>query len=171
MMAQQVQKPALRPFLPADAPVLAEIFQASIEELTGEDYSEAQQAAWASRADDVEEFGARLAADLTLVATIGGSVVGFASLKGADHIDLLYVHPAAVGQGVGALLMEALEKLAGARGATRLTADVSDTARDFFEKRGFTAQRRNTIALGGEWIGNTTMEKRLGPGEGTRRPS
>jgi putative acetyltransferase len=171
MMAQQVQKPALRPFLPADTPVLAEIFQASIEELTGEDYSEAQQAAWASRADDVEEFGARLAADLTLVATIGGSVVGFASLKGVDHIDLLYVHPAAVRQGVGALLMEALEKLAGARGAKRLTADVSDTARDFFEKRGFTAQRRNTIALGGEWIGNTTMEKRLGPSEETRRPS
>src|SRR5215217_3898746 len=101
MMAQQVQKPALRPLLPADAPVLAEIYQASIEELTGEDYTEAQQAAWASLADDVAEFGARLAENLTLVATIGGSVVGFASLKGADHIDLLYVHPAAVGQGVG----------------------------------------------------------------------
>src|ERR671917_2596053 len=100
MMAQQLQKPALRPFLPADAPVLAEIYQASVEELTGEDYSEAQQAAWASLADDVEAFGARLAEGLTLVATIGGSVVGFGSLKGADHIDLLYVHPAAIGQGV-----------------------------------------------------------------------
>ena len=40
---------ALRPYLPRDAPALAEIFQASVEELTGEDYSEAQQAAWASR--------------------------------------------------------------------------------------------------------------------------
>ena len=67
MMARQVQTPALRPFLPADAPVLAEIFQASIEELTGEDYSEAQQAAWASLADDVEEFGARLAENLISV--------------------------------------------------------------------------------------------------------
>ena len=165
MIAQQVQKPALRPFLPADAPVLAEIFQASVEELTGEDYSEAQQAAWASLADDVEEFGARLAEGLTLVATIGGSTVGFGSLKGSDHIDLLYVQPAAAGQGVGTLLVEALEKLAGARGAKRLTADVSDTARGFFETRGYEAQRRNTLSIGDEWLGNTTMEKRLAPAE------
>jgi putative acetyltransferase len=164
MMARALQQPALRPFLPADAPVLAEIYQASVEELTGEDYSPAQQAAWASLADD-EAFGGRLAENLTLVATIGGSIVGFASLKGADHIDLLYVHPAAAGQGVGALLVEALEKLAGARGAGRLTADVSDTALDFFAKRGFEAQRRGTVVVGDEWLGNTSMEKRLAPTE------
>ncbi len=171
MMAQSLQKPALRPFLPADVPVLAEIFQASIEELTGEDYSEAQQAAWASLADDVEAFGERLAEGLTLVATIGGSTVGFASLKGSDQVDLLYVHPAAAGQGVGTLLADALEKLAGARGAKRLTADVSDTARGFFEKRGYEAQRRNTLSVGDEWLGNTTMEKRLAPAEARRLPS
>ena len=34
MTRDALPKPALRPFLPADAPVLAEIFQASIEELT-----------------------------------------------------------------------------------------------------------------------------------------
>ena len=171
MMTQSLQQPALRPFLPTDAPVLAEIFQASIEELTGEDYSEAQQAAWASLADDVAGFGERLAQNLTLVATIGGSVVGFTSLKGADHIDLLYVHPAAAGQAVGRLLAEALEKLAGARGAKRLTAEVSDTARDFFEKRGFEAQRRNTVSVGDEWLGNTTMEKRLTPATPRGLPS
>jgi putative acetyltransferase len=165
MMAHQLQTPALRPFLPADAPVLAEIYRASIEELTAEDYSEAQQAAWASVADDGEAFGERLAAGLTLVATIGQSIIGFAALKGADHLDLLYVHPAAVGQGVGTLLADALERLAGGRGAKRLTADVSDTARDFFEKRGFAPQRRNTVLVGDEWLGNTTMEKRLGPAD------
>src|SRR3712207_1941240 len=161
MMAQPLQQPALRPFLSADAPVLAEIFQASIVELTGEDYSEAQQAAWASLADDVEAFGRRLTESLTLVATIGGSTVGFASLKGNDHVDLLYVHPAAAGQGVGTLLADALEKLAGARGAKRLTVEASDTARPFFENRGFEAERRNTVSLGDEWLGNTTLAKYL----------
>ena len=171
MMAHQLQTPALRPFLPADAPVLAEIYRASIEELTGEDYSEAQQAAWASLADDIEAFGRRIAESLTLVATIGGSTVGFASLKGADHVDLLYVHPAAAGQGVGTLLAEALEKLAGGRGAKRLTADVSDTAREFFEKRGFEAQQRNTVLVGDEWLGNTTMAKPLAPAEARKLSS
>lgn len=168
-MARSLPKPALRPFLRADAPVLVEIFQASIEELTGDDYSEAQQSAWASAADDEEAFGARLAQHLTLVATMDGSPVGFASLKGNDHIEMLYVHPAVAGQGVGALLYEALEKLAGARGAKRLTADVSDTAEEFFRRRGFQPQRRNTVPLGGEWLANTTMEKTLAVEEGRSR--
>ena len=52
--------------------MLAAIFVASIEELTGDDYSEAQQLAWAGTADDEERFGARLASELTLVATLQG---------------------------------------------------------------------------------------------------
>jgi putative acetyltransferase len=108
-MGQALPKPALRPFLAADTPVLAAIFAAAIEELTGDDYSEAQQQAWASAADDEEQFGKRLGSELTLIATQQNSPVGFASLKGADHIDMLYVHPSAVGQGVASMLCEALE--------------------------------------------------------------
>ena len=73
MMAQAHPKLAMRPYLPPDAPLAAEIFRASIEELTGDDYSATQQEAWASMADDVEEFGARLAGNLTLLGTIDGS--------------------------------------------------------------------------------------------------
>ena len=68
--------PALRPFLPADTPILAAIFVASIEGLTGDDYGEAQQEAWAAAVDDEVEFGKRLASGLTLVATLDGSPVG-----------------------------------------------------------------------------------------------
>jgi putative acetyltransferase len=152
---------ALRPFLPEDAPMLAEIFRAAIAELTGDDYSEAQQEAWASAADDVDEFGKDLAGQLTLIATLEGSPVGFASLEGKDKIRMLYVHPAAAGQGVGAMLADALEKLAGSRGVPRLSVDASDSARGFFEKRGYVAQQRNSIALGGEWLANTTLRKQL----------
>jgi putative acetyltransferase len=59
------------------------------------------------------------------------------------------------------MLVGALEKLAAARGASRLKADVSDTAQDFFTRRGFEAQQRNTVRRGGEWLTNTTMEKKL----------
>lgn len=159
-MGQSLPKPGLRPFLPADVPLLAEIFRASIEELTGEDYSEAQQEAWASRADD-ETFARRLSESLTLVATMEGSPLGFASLKDNAHLDFFFVHPAVAGQGVGTMLYDAIEKLATARGAQRLTADVSDTAMPFFQKRGFQAQRRNTVTIGDEWLANTTMDKVL----------
>jgi putative acetyltransferase len=160
-MGQALPKPALRPFLAADTPVLAAIFAASIEGLTGDDYNEAQQQAWASAADDEEQFGKRLAGQLTLVATLQSSPVGFASLKGADHIDMLYVHPSAVGQGVGSMLCEALEKLAGGRGAKSLTVNASDNAQEFFLKRGYVGKQRNTVTVNGEWLANTTMQKTL----------
>jgi putative acetyltransferase len=151
----------MRPMLPTDVPLLAEIFRAAIEELAADDYSETQQEAWAATADDVEAFGAKLAHELTLVATYGGAAVGFASLADNKRIDMLYVHPAAAGQGAGAMLCSALEKLAGARGAKDITVDASDAARGFFEKRGYSAQSRNTVSLGGEWLANTTMTKLL----------
>src|SRR5712672_2470370 len=160
-MGQALPKPALRPFLAADTPVLAAIFVAAIEELTGDDYSEAQQQAWASAADDEEQFGKRLGGELTLVATLQNSPIGFASLKGADHIDMLYVHPSVAGQGVGAMLCDALEKLAGARGTKSVTVDASDNASDFFKKRGYVARQRNTVTVNGEWLANTTMQKAL----------
>jgi len=161
MMARAHPQFALRPFLVEDTPLLAEIFRASIEELTADDYSEGARQAWASAAHDEEAFAKRLSEQLTLIATMNGSPLGFASLANNETIDLIYVHPAVAGQGVGTLLVDALEKLATARGAKRLTADVSDTAQDFFKKRGFTAQQRNTVLRGGEWLANTTMDKAL----------
>ncbi len=53
-MGQALPKPGLRPYLPADVPMLAAIFVAAIEGLTGDDYSEAQQEAWAATAEDEE---------------------------------------------------------------------------------------------------------------------
>ena len=165
MMARAHPKLAMRPFLPADTPLLAEIFRASIEELTGDDYSEAQQEAWVAAADDEQAFGARLAKGLTLLGTMDGSPVGFASLVDNERLDMLYVHPAAAGHGVGSMLVDALEKLAAGRGASRLRAEVSDSAQDFFKRRGFVPQQRNTVPLGDEWLANTTMEKPLAANE------
>jgi putative acetyltransferase len=164
MMAQAMPQPALRPFLASDTPVVAAIFVAAIQELTSDDYSEAQQEAWAAVADDEVEFGRKLAGELTLIATLQNSPVGFAALKGADHIDMLYVHPNVAGQGVGTSLCDALEKLATARGTKGLSVDASDNAVDFFRKRGYVAKQRNSVTVNGEWLANTTMHKTLSNG-------
>ena len=154
-------KASLRPYLPSDAPLLALIFQESIEVLAEDDYDPDQRAAWASIADDGPAFAKRLAGGLTIVALADGSPVGFASLAGADKLDLLYVHPDYAGNGLGAMLADALEKLAGARGATQLTSDASDNAVPFFQKRGYVPQSRNSLMIGDEWLANTTMRKAL----------
>lgn len=159
----------LRPYLPADASTLAALFIASVEQVASEDYDIDQVAAWTSKADDEAAFAARLADQLTLVATIEGETAGFGSLRGTDHIDMLYVHPDALGQGVATTLLNALEKLGAARGARMMTVEASDTAEPLFTARGYRAQQRNSIEVEGVWLANTTMTKPLaandsGPG-------
>jgi putative acetyltransferase len=154
---------SLRPYLAADAERCAEIFRASVEELASEDYSPNQCAAWAARADELAGFAKRLAGALTLVAMVEGQPAGFASLKGADALDMVYVDPPYARRGVGTALLDALVKLATARGAKIVTSDVSDTARPLFERLGFRAQRLNLVQLDQEWLANTTMTRNVAP--------
>ena len=148
--------------LPTDVPLLAEIFRASIEELTADDYSEAQQEAWASAADDEEEFGARLAGELTLVATFAGAAIGFASL--ADNTRHRHALRAS-GRGRAGRRRHAVRRAGKTRRRPRRQGArpsmPATRARGFFEKRGFVAKTRNTVSLAGEWLANTTMVKPL----------
>jgi putative acetyltransferase len=164
MSASRTPPASLRPYLPTDAALCAAIFRAAIEELTVDDYSEGQREAWALWGDDVAGFGGRLAGALTLVAIVEGGPIGFASLKD-DVVDMLFVAPAVARRGVGAMLLDALIKLATARGVKKLSSEVSDTARPTFEKQGFIAERRNIVRKGDEWLANTTMIKTLAAGD------
>ena len=154
-------KPSLRPMLPEDGPALAAIFGASVDELTAEDYDEDQRVAWMATAEDEAAFTRRLGGMLTLVAIVDGAPAGFASLKDNRHFDMLFVDPALVKRGVGAMLADAVEKLARGRGAATLTVDASDTARPFFERRGYRAVSRQSVPVGGEWLANTRLELKV----------
>jgi putative acetyltransferase len=151
----------LRPYLPADRETLAILMQASIEELAVDDYTPDQRDAWAAFAES-EVFAKRLATGLTLLALDDDQdIVGFAVLLDNRGIAHVHVHPDLIGNGIGRLLMEALTKLAGARGAEALMADVMDNARGFFAKLGFVEKARATVPFGDEWLGATTMERVL----------
>ena len=153
---------SLRPYVPADAKRCAEIFRSAIDELAVDDYNAEQREAWASRADDEAAFGKSLAGMLTLIAVIDGEEAGFASLKGADVIHMLFVAPEFARQGAATTLIDALAKLAAARGARRLAVEASEVAKPLFEKLGFAAEKRNVVDIRGEWLANTTMTKSLG---------
>ncbi|HRJ70111.1 MAG TPA: GNAT family N-acetyltransferase [Beijerinckiaceae bacterium] len=154
-------RPVLRPFLPDDAEACDDLRVAAIFELAEDDYSEDQRAAWAAMSD-AAALAARLAAGLTLVvASEDEGIVGFGTLKDNSHIEFLFTRPDFARRGVATLVMDALEKLAAARGAKKLTTDASDTGQPFFAARGYVAVRRNTVSVDGEWLANTTMEKTL----------
>ena len=93
---------SLRPYLASRREErCAEIFRSSIEELAAEDYR--RRAARGLGGARRRRTGFRRAARraLTLLAVIDGAVAGFASLKGADEIDMLFVDPEFARQGAG----------------------------------------------------------------------
>jgi putative acetyltransferase len=152
---------AVRPFLPGDTAALCELFAQSIDELCTEDYDDDQRLAWISRAADAKAFGAKLGAMTTLVIKVASDYGGFAALKDNTVLDMLYVNPHYAGEGIGAALAEAMEKLAAARGAKTITVDSSETAVMFFEARGYVASSRNLVPIDDQWLTNTTLVKPL----------
>ena len=82
MSVSAFPKPSLRPYLATDFPLLSEIRFAAIEELTVDDYDEAQRRAWAAAVDDDAAFAQSLEKGLTIVALIGGGPVGFICTSG-----------------------------------------------------------------------------------------
>lgn len=160
-MGMNNQPPNLRPFLPQDVKALRELFRASVEGLAAEDYDEEQREAWISQIDDEAAFSARLGQNLTILALQQAKIIGFASFKNNQFLDMLYVHPDFSGQGVGGYLLEAIEKLGAHRGVKKITLESSDTAKDFFIARGYSPQSRITHLRAGQWLGVTTMTKEL----------
>lgn len=151
----------IRPFMLADTMALRDLYAQSIEELTADDYTEDQRLAWIAKAEDAEAFADRLEATLTLLVQVDGEYLGFASLKDNTVLDMLYVHPYAAGTGVGTALVDALERLAKARGSKEIVVDASDTAQPFFADRGYMPGQRNLLPIEDQWLSNTTMRKPL----------
>jgi len=74
-------------------------------------------------------------------------------------------------QGVATTLWRCLEKLAAARGATKLTVDASDTAHPFFLSAAMSISSAVPSRAGGEWLARTLMQKALVESlEKVRRP-
>ena len=157
----------LRPFLPADTFALRELFAASVEELTQEDYDEDQRAAWVACAEDADAFRERLERATTLVVELDGEPAGFASLKDNTILDMLYVHPYHAGEGIGTALCDAIETIARGRGARQISVDALETAVGFFEDRDYVQTQRNSVERYGEWLATTTMVKKLQDAAGT----
>jgi len=160
MSAGAFPNPSLRSYKSADLESLAEIRFAAIEELTIDD-DEGQRQAWALMADDDEAFAHTLEKGLTLIAEVGGEPVGFVTLREGGAIDQLYAHPAVARTGVTTALCEAIERQAAAHGMFTVVANVSDTAKPLFDARGYRPERRQTIEIEGQWLGNTHMRKVL----------
>ncbi len=95
------------------------------------------------------------------VATVDGAPAGFSDVNSAGYIDMLFVTPQFQRRGVARQLIRHVETHARSVQVTELTADVSITARPFFERHGFTVEAEQHPVRGGVPLTNYTMKKKL----------
>lgn len=153
----------LRPYHPADAGQLAELYFDSVRQLGARRYTPAQVVAWAPAPVDPSVVHAR-ASDgrLTLVAVDPeGRVLGYGDLEADGHIDHLYCRPEAAGCGVASALLDALVASPAAIHAGRIYVEASELVRGLFERRGFTTRHRRDLVVRGVPIHNYAMDRVL----------
>lgn len=146
----------LRPYRPADCPVLARLFYDTVHTVNARDYSPEALDAWADGQVDLSAWNERFLAHTSLVAEEGGEIVGFADMDEHGYLDRLYVHRDFQRRGVATALCDALEARVS---APRYTTHASITARPFFEARGYRVIRAQQVERSGILLTNFCMEK------------
>jgi putative acetyltransferase len=153
----------VRPYRAQDHEATLTCFVEAVRTTAAAHYNAQQRAAWAPDAIDGVEWAGRRAAARTLVAEIGGSVVGFTDLDAAGYIDMLFVHPEAGRRGVGTALLGEVLRLAAGEKLSRLSANVSMTARPVFERAQFRVVADQRVTRNGATFTNYRMVLPLGP--------
>ncbi|WP_309129629.1 GNAT family N-acetyltransferase [Microbacterium sp.] len=152
----------IRDYRAGDAAATLRVFIEAITVTASADYSPEQITAWARPEQrHLDDWDRSMSARSGFVALVRGVVAGFSDVSGDGHVDMMFVSPASSGRGVGRALMREIEARARRAGTPRLWADVSITARGFFEHAGFSVQVVQHPVIGGVRMTNFRMVKTL----------
>ena len=143
----------IRRYRDEDLPLVAQLFYNTVHSVNAADYTEQQLYAWAPDERYLLEKRAALLRQNTFVAEDDGEVVGFASADG-ECLDMLFVRHDRLREGIASALCDMCEK-----GSRSVTTFASVTARRFFEKRGYTVVKEQTVTRRGTLLKNYEMRK------------
>ncbi|MEM7236328.1 MAG: GNAT family N-acetyltransferase [Pseudomonadota bacterium] len=158
---QSIGNVVIRPYCDRDAEGVARVFFDAVHTGTRDHYGPEQRTAWAGDRPDPDGWRGRLQDLTVVVADCDGRIVGVMTLGRDGLLDHAFVHPDAVGQGVGRALHRWIKAEAARQGQTCLHAQISLAARAFFERRGWSVIREQRIELQGVSLTNFVMEMRL----------
>jgi putative acetyltransferase len=151
---------AIRAFRLDDIPALFDLFHGTVHRVNSRDYTPEQLRAWSPGELDAARW-ATLADRYTIVAECEGRVAGFADLESNGHIDRFFTHADFQGRGVGSAMMAAILFEAGRLDVPQLFAEVSITARPFFERHRFVVLAEQQVVVREVALTNYRMERRL----------
>jgi len=149
-----------RDYRPEDVQALANIFYNTIHRINIQHYTEEQVDVWAPTTSlETEGWAKKFPRTKPIIATVGDEIVGFAEFEPNGHIDCFYCHHEWIGKGVGSALMKEILARAKNNHVHLIFAEVSITAKPFFEKWGFRIITQQTIIRNGVELTNFKMER------------
>lgn len=161
-MSSILKNPSVRPYRETDAAATLAIFIDAITITAAVDYSPEQVQAWARPEDrDAVSWHLSMSDRSSFVATVDDEVAGFSDVDEHGYIHMLFVAPRHQRMGVARALLAEAERRARAHGEGTLTADVSITARPFFERSGFVVEREQHPVRQGIRLVNFRMSRSL----------
>lgn len=153
---------AIRPYTLADAADTIAIFLGAVTETAAADYPPEQIQAWARpETRELSMWNAAMLQRKSIVATLDGKPVGFSDISPHGYIDMMFVAPRYQRLGVARSLLAYIEAQARTERLTELAANVSITARPFFERYGFVVEAEQHPVINGVQLTNYAMAKVL----------
>lgn len=152
---------SIRPLKPTDNAQAVQVFFDAIHRGTADVYSKKQRQAWAGTRPDTEGWRNRFVGVQGFAAETAGQLAGFMTIDETGYIDLAFVSPDAMGQGIGRRLYGAVETRAREFGVKALSTHASEKARPFFERMGWLVDRAQTVEKRGVTLTNYKMSKAL----------
>lgn len=153
----------IREFIIGDEKEIYQLFYETVHHINSKDYTEEQINIWAPKYPDLDSWQSSLAKNYSFVAIDNkdGKIIGFSDLEKNGHLNRGYVHKDYQGQGIGKALLNVREVKAKQSGIKKLFAEVSITAKPFFEKCGYGMESQETKNLNGVLFINYRMTKDL----------
>lgn len=149
----------IRPATADDVDQITQLFYDTITTVNAADYNADQIRAWRANYANKERWLNKISEQYFLVVHHDGHLAGFGSITPDNCLDYLFVHKDYLRKNIATQLLRALERVAEQRPGRDITADVSRTARPFFERHGFVVEREQTVQTNGVDLTNFRMVK------------
>lgn len=144
-----------------DLPLIKQLYVETIHNVCNKEYNEQQLKVWSATTQNTQRWQDTMDNQYVILAEKEGRLAGFATLKLGNYIDFFYVGKDFQRQGVARDLLNKIEQQANLLKATYLSADISLSAKGFFERNGFEVIQQQENYRDGVVLINFNMKKIL----------
>lgn len=142
----------------SDSIELRDLYMNTVLTVNRRDYSQAEVEDWASCGEDLSKIEEMIKTHYFIVAVnYQSQIIGFSSITPQGYLHSMFVHKDFQGIGVATKLLEEIERYAAEKRISRITSEVSLTARPFFERKGYVVEveqkrKANQLSLTNFWM-------------------